>query len=117
MAAGERSGLFAMGVGNPEPWAGPWAGHRPHQDAGGHRPRRGGRRGRTGRRAAGGLPGVPTLPTFTAASRVPPGRAPQAATGGDAPSAPGESQVRTRFGPPSWCWRRRRVLNRIAGGD
>ena len=59
MAAGERSGLFAMGVGNPEPWAGPWAGHRPHQDAGGHRPRRSGRRGEPGGGRAAGRSDAP----------------------------------------------------------
>ena len=51
-------------------------------------------------RAAGGLPGVPTLPTFTAASRVPPGRAPQAATGGDAPSTPEEQTSAGFLGQP-----------------
>ena len=62
LAAGERSGLFAMEdalygrylrVGDPGPWAGPWAGIARLEMPSGNRPRRRGRGGGAG----GWLPG------------------------------------------------------------
>ena len=66
LAAGERSGLFAMEdalygrylrMGDPGPLGGPVGGHRPHRDAVGHWPRRSGRSGGPGGGLAAGLRG------------------------------------------------------------